>query len=113
MIIKALGVSSLIYSASNINVPNDTAGNVKRRLFSFLWKNKRDKIKREGLYQDYDDGGLRMTDIETMIKALRLAWIPRLLQNGQSNWKFAPDHFLNTYGGLRFLLTCNYQKKDF
>ena len=36
MIIKALGVSSLIYSASNINVPNDTAGNVKRRLFSFL-----------------------------------------------------------------------------
>ena len=110
MIIKALGVSSLIYSASNINVPNDTAGNVKRRLFSFLWKNKRDKIKIEGLYQDYDDGGLRMTDIETMIKALSLAWIPRLLQNGQSNWKFAPDHFLNTYGGLRFLLTCNYQK---
>ena len=64
MIIKTLGVSSLIYSASNINVPNDIAGNVKRRLFSFLWKNKRDKIKREGLYQDYDKGGLRMTDIE-------------------------------------------------
>ena len=52
MIIKALGISSLIYSASNINVPNDIAGNVKRRLFCFLWKNKRDKIKREGLYQD-------------------------------------------------------------
>ena len=99
MIIKTLGVSSLIYSASNINVPNDIAGNVKRRLF-FLWKNKRDKIKREGLYQDYDNGGLRMTDIETMIKALRLAWIPRLLKNGQSNWKFASDHFLKSYGGL-------------
>ena len=68
MIIKTLEESSLIYSASNINVPNDIAGNVKRRLFSFLWKNKRDKI---GLYQDYDNGGLRMTDIETMIKALR------------------------------------------
>ena len=36
MIIKTLGVSSLIYSASNINVPNDITGNVKRRLFSFL-----------------------------------------------------------------------------
>ena len=113
MIIKTLGVSSLIYSASNINVPNDIAGNVKRRLFSFLWKNKRDKIKREGLYQDYHNGGLRMTDIETMIKALRLAWIPRLLKNGQSNWKFASDHFLKSYGGLRFLLTCNYHVKDF
>lgn len=108
MIIKALEVSSLIYSVSNINVPKDIAGNVKRRLFSFLWKNKRHKIKREGLYQDYDNGGLRMTDIETVIKALKLARIPRLLQNGQLNWKFAQDHFLKSYGGLRFLLICNY-----
>ena len=61
----------------DINVPNDIAGNV--------WKNKRDKTKSELLYQDYDNCGLRMTDIETMIKALRLARIPRLLQNGQSN----------------------------
>ena len=113
MIIKTLGVSSLIYSASNINVPNDIVGNVKRRLFSFLWKNKRDKIKREGLYRDYDNGGLRMTDIETMMKALRLAWIPRLLKNGQLNGKFAPDHFLKSYGGLRILLTCNYHVKEF
>ena len=44
--------------------PNNIAGNVKRRLFSFLWKNKRDKIKREGLYQDYDNGGLHMSDIK-------------------------------------------------
>ena len=43
MIIKTLGVSSLIYSASNINVPNNIAGNVKRRLFSFLWKIKETK----------------------------------------------------------------------
>ena len=73
---KAPGVSSLIYSASNINVPKDIISNVKGRLFRFIWKNKRDKIRREGLYQDYDKGRLRMTDIETMMKALRLAWIP-------------------------------------
>ena len=36
-----------------------------------------------------------MTDIETMIKALRLAWIPRLIQNGHPNWKFVPDHLFN------------------
>ena len=70
-IIKALGVSSLVYSASNLKVPKDIVNDVKGRLFIFLWKKKRDKIKREGLYQDYDKGGLRMTDIETMVKALR------------------------------------------
>ena len=66
MIIKALGVSSLIYSASNINVPKDIISNVKGRHFRFIWKNKRGKIRREGLCQDYEKGGLRMTDIETM-----------------------------------------------
>ena len=93
IIIKVLGVSSLIHSASNINVPKDIISNVKGRLFKFIWKNKRDKIRREALYQDYEKGGLRMTDIETMIKALRLAWIPRLIREDHPNWKFVPDYF--------------------
>ena len=80
----------------------------------FLFCGKiRDKIKREGLYQDYDNGGLHMSNIETTIKGLKLAWTPRLLKNGQSNWKFASNHFLESYGGLWFLLKCNYQVKDF
>jgi len=74
--------------------------------FVFCGKIKGTKQKERDLYQDYDNDELRMTDFETMINALRIAWIPRLLQNGQSNWKVAPDHFLKTYGGLRFLLTC-------
>ena len=114
MIIKALGVSSLIYSASNINVSKDIIINVKGRLFRFIWKNKRDKIRREGLYQDYEKGGLCMTDIETMIKARRLAWIPRLIREGHPNWKFVPDYFFKKYGGLYFLLSCNNcDAKDF
>jgi len=40
MIIKALGVSSLIYSASNINVPKDIISNIKGRLFRLAGKIK-------------------------------------------------------------------------
>ena len=36
MKIKALGVSSLVYSASNLSVPKDIVSNVKGRLFRFL-----------------------------------------------------------------------------
>ena len=103
----------MIYSVSNINVPKDIVSNVKGRLFRFIWKNNRDKIRREGLYQDYDKGGLRMTDIETKVKALRLAWIPRLIREGHPNWKFVPDYFFKKYGGLYFLLSRNYDAKDF
>ena len=111
LIIKSLGISPLVYSASNVDVPAGLEDNVKRRLFQFLWKNKRDRIKRTELYQDYGNGGLRMLDFETMVKALRLAWIPRPLKPGFSNWKTVPDFFFRKCGGLNFLLTCNYNVK--
>ena len=57
-----------------------------------------------------------MTDIETMVKALRLAWIPRLLTPRLltpeiSNWKTIPNYYLSKIGGLNFLLRCNYDVK--
>ena len=44
----------------------------------------------------------------TIIKSLRLAWIPRLLKGGLHNWRMVPDHCFRSRGGLRFLLKCNY-----
>ena len=111
LIIKSLGLSQLVYSASNLNVPQEITPIIKTKVFNFLWKNKRDKIKRAGLYQDREKGGIRMTDIETMVKALRLAWIPRLLTPEISNWKTIPNYYLSKIGGLKFLLRCNYDVK--
>ena len=42
-----------------------------------------------------------------MMKALQLAWIPRLLAPGKKNWKTIPDYYLGGYGGLSLLLRCN------
>ena len=112
MILKSLGLSQLIYSSSILNIPEGFAQLVKTKLFKFLWKNKRDRIKRSGLYQDLDKGGLRMIDIEIMFKALKLAWIPRLLSPGKQNWKTVPDYYFRQLGGLNFLLRCNYDPKQ-
>ena len=43
-----------------------------------------------------------MIDIEIMLKALKLAWIPRLQKTA------VPDYYLRKLGGLNFLLKCNY-----
>jgi len=67
---------------------------VKDKMFVFLWKNKKDKLKRTSMYQDLSAGGLRMVDIELTIKSLRLAWIKRLLFRDNCNWKVVPDYFL-------------------
>ena len=49
-----------------------------------------------------------MTDLNIMFKALKLAWIPRILASDKRNWCTIPDHFLKKMGGLNFLLRCNY-----
>ena len=51
----------------------NTITTVERKLFSFLWNKKKDKVKREGLYQNYDKGCIRMTDVGLMLKTKRLA----------------------------------------
>ena len=73
---------------------------IRQNCLNFYGKTKRGKIKREGLYQDREKGGIRATGAETMIKALRLPWIPRLFAPGRKNWKTVPDYYLGRYGGL-------------
>ena len=43
MLIKTLGVSQLIYSASNLDAPEEIVEIVRTKTFKFLWKNKKDK----------------------------------------------------------------------
>ena len=107
LITKILGISQIIYSASNIE------GTLKKKLFNFIWRKKKDKIKRTVLYQDLEKGGLRMTDVDVMFKALRLAWIPRLLNAGDKNWCSVPNYYFRKQGGLNFLLKCSYDTKLF
>ena len=51
LIIKSLGLSQIVYAASNVNVPNETIYTIKNKIFGFLWNNKKDKIKRGSIYQ--------------------------------------------------------------
>ena len=71
--------------------------------FQFLWKNKPDKIKRQVLYQDQGDGGLRFTIGEIMFKSLRLTWIQRLLKNDDDEddtWSAISKFFKTNMGVL-------------
>ena len=56
LIIKSLGLSNLIYSISNVNVPKEIVSMVKDKMFRFLWKNKKDKIKRKYVSRPFQGG---------------------------------------------------------
>ena len=87
-IVKSLGISQIVHSAAVLDIHKDNIVKVQFLIFKFIWKDKQDKIKREVLYQDYERGGLRVTHVETLCKALRLAWIQRFLKGKSSHVPF-------------------------
>ena len=89
---KNLGLSQLAYSATNPVVPQGTVDLVITKLFRFFSRNKNDKIKRSGLYQDQDGGGKCMTDTNIISKALKLAWNQILVTGAPSRTISSMDY---------------------
>ena len=112
MLVKTLGISKLVYAASMLCVPEMVIKTVQAKILKFLWKNKKDKVKRSVLYQSLSHGGLNFPNFHTVIKSLRLSWLGRLLNcTNNESWQAIPNDFFNRYGGLSFLLKCNYDSK--
>ena len=62
--------------------------------FKFLWDGKGDKIKRDIMINEYEDGGLKMINIRLFTQALKLSWVRSYLdkemrQNEPIDWKAA------------------------
>ena len=56
--------------------------------FSFIWGGKGDKIARKIIINDKENGGLKMTDIRSFAKALKISWIKEVWNvNYQADWK--------------------------
>ena len=57
-------------------------------LFKFIWSNGNDRVKRDFLCNDYDEGGLRMINPLVFAQAQKMSWVARLLdENYNSAWK--------------------------
>ena len=94
-----------------LTVPENVILKTQAELFAFLWRCKKDKIKRKVVYQPLVDGGLNSITFRTMTKSSSLSWISGLLDGSDANWKTSPICYLNRNVGLTFLLNCNYDAK--
>ena len=52
-----------------------------------LRRNGTDKVTRLSTINDYEKGGLRIIDLDCMVKSLRLAWLKRILSVHDGTWK--------------------------
>ena len=89
---------NIIFIGSCTIIPKEYIQTFKNIVYEFLWKGKKDLVKRSVLSNDYLEGGLKMTNIDTYIKALQIKWILRLLENSNENWKIIPQKYFENIG---------------
>jgi hypothetical protein len=85
VMLKTFALSKFIYAFSVLETPPEIVKTMKDAMFKFLWNGK-DKIKRNTIIGNYEDGGIKMIDLELFIDALNIAWAARILRdNGRVN----------------------------
>ena len=106
LITKTFGISKFLHSLSIIDTNIDFQKTLQTHLNRYIWGYKPAKVKHCAMIGKLQEGGLSSIDVESKYKALRVAWVYRIL-NG-TGWNDIVNDYFSSVGGLAFLLKCNY-----
>lgn len=109
ILFKAEGISKLIYPCHSLFVSSNNIRKVNSVIFQFIWRNKTHYIKRSQLVKEYDKGGVKALDFESMVGTFRINWIKAYLSQPNSMWFHVPRSLFHKIGGLDFLLKCDFE----
>jgi hypothetical protein len=93
-ILKSLAFSKVIYQCGVLAIPENYVKLLNDIAYGFVWNKKPNKIKRKTLIADYENGGLKMIDIGSFIKAQKAMWVKRIITQDQASWKALPNFYL-------------------
>ena len=99
-IIKTFGISQLQYVMNMVTPPESVLNTVKKLLNNFLWGSNVNRIKHKTMIADYDNGGLKMPDINSTLHAQRIMWMRRYFHTEFKPWKIFFEWQIEKVGGL-------------
>ena len=85
--INTRAISPLLYLANVMHVPSQVITEVNGLITDFLWDGKPAKIAYNVMIQSTKNGGRNLVDFESKVKALKVSFIKRLLNNSPGKWK--------------------------
>ena len=112
VVLKSLALSKMYYNMSVIVTPDYVIKGIESEIFNFLWKGKKDKIKRTCLIGDYTEGGLKITDVRSQQEALYCNWVKRLIYTDYAKWKIIPFYYLNLFGEDALIFKMNFESSS-
>ena len=105
-----LALSKLTFSATNTTAPKHVIKDIIKISYEFVWGGT-DRIKRDVLISDYQNGGLRMTDIELHFEAIKATWVKRYSNSQNVEWSLLMEkHFC--YFRKNILTYMNFDNAD-
>ena len=100
IVVNCLIMSKLVYVMNVMDVPEKVMKEVGGMVSDFLWDGKGVRIAREVLENEYEDGGLKLVNLERKKKALRVKMMVRYLKNKSDQvWKVCLTEAINKTGG--------------
>ena len=78
-----------------------------QKFYHFIWNGK-DKVKRNVVISEVENGGLNMLDTESMIGTKRVICLQKFLEDYERPWKMFSGELLEPIGG-KFFLHCNFE----
>ena len=78
-------------------VSQDIINRINKCVYNFLW-NKNERIKRNVLINNFENGGIRMPDTDSIFSSLKAVWILRLVEKGHLHNYDILNSFLQKYG---------------
>jgi exonuclease III len=77
LIIKTFGISQIIYNMQSYGFKKSELVTIEREIFKFLWSTKNnesgiDRIKRSVMKNEFEEGGMKITDIESLNRSIKL-----------------------------------------
>lgn len=113
VVVKNLALPKLIYPLTTLPNPSeDTIKRIEKLMFNFIWDGKPEKIKRNTLKQTYENGGLRMIDLEKFIWSLKVSWIKRIIDPKHDTlFKHIYINKLKDFCG-KLYFECNFSEED-
>ena len=77
LIVKTFGLSQLIYNMQSYEFKDVEITNTERIIFKFIWSTSKnqngiDRISRAIMKNDYEKGGMKVTDVESLDRSIKL-----------------------------------------
>ncbi len=106
-VLKSLIASQILHLLAALTPPEEMLKQMKTIFFKFIW-NKVEKVKRTSLYEKYEQGGLKMFDIDKFRKKMLCKWVQKFTTSTvEHNPSFMSKAILNNIAPELLLLKFN------